>query len=183
MDPDWAQYRGDSRCDVWSGNCSILSTMTKYLFLLTLLSLMGCAAKRSSCTSYKVAPKYAAAATSAFAKWSAFSDHTVTVDSDSVCEVREITADEYTRFQQEMGISYFAVHDPDTGNILLAPKQWTVDEYCNDGACVESILMHEIGHEYGLDHVEDPEAVMGTTNPIPRTSYNDSDRKELNDRR
>lgn len=150
----------------------------------------GCG-ERERCHAYHYDASFPAAyhdaAVLALERFSAFSGETVIVwegeSGDDSCAFRAISKDsaEYAEQQALMGTPFLAYHDDANGNITIAEDAWDVDVDCTVDrvVCATSILMHESAHEYGLMHVKDPDAVMGTTNPMPRIKYNDSDKKEL----
>ncbi len=170
-------------------------TMNARLFGLlsvALLLLAGCAEKRPRCQAYHFARSFPAAyrdaARAAVESWSDFSSEVVTLDDagdpdDNVCAFRAIpsASAEYASLREEMGTEFFAAHRDTDGSITIAEEQWSANELCTEDrvACATSIIMHEVAHEFGLMHVEDPDAVMGTTNPLPRLTFNASDRAEL----
>ncbi len=160
------------------------------LFLLALPVLGACGA-RPRCEAYHFHPTFPdasrEAARAATAAWAGFSGTPVTVnagDSEEVaCSFRAVASgsQEYADLKSAMdGQDFFAAHVDTDGSIAVAFGQWPADDYAvqDPEAFATFVIMHEMAHEYGMMHVADPDAVMGTSNPKPRTAFNASDRAE-----
>lgn len=155
-----------------------------------LLLVTACAQEPVKCDSFhfhKSFPtEFKSAAMTAAAKWSTFSGNTVTIEAgdpnDESCSLRIITSDseDYINYKSVVGVDFNGLHDPANGSIFLVPDRYYANWFCNQDtqACAQGILMHEFAHSCGMDHVEDPSAVMGTTALETRTEFNDSDKKE-----
>ncbi len=80
---------------------------------------------------------------------------------------------EYTGLKIDLDMDFWGVHRSDDGSIALVLDAWPAEDQI---ARARSILMHEIAHEFGMEHVSDTTAVMGIpTQWEPHTDYNGSD--------
>lgn len=153
--------------------------------------LVSCRQERDRCTAYHFHRTFPAAyqgsAKTAMERWSIFSRHVVDVEDgdadDTACSFRAISSssDEYKYILNRTGLkSFFAYHEGDDGSLLIAEDVWAKDPYCVDdrAKCALGLLMHEIGHEYWLQHVQDPEAVMCPDSTVRAMWYNHTDRDE-----
>ena len=92
--------------------------------------------------------------------------HDVSNDSNNciyACSDRSVC---YNRPEEKGGTTYVNV-SPSTGYItdvdivLNADSwEWDIDGTNEDGLCFSRVMSHEIGHFLGIDHSEDPEAIM-----------------------
>lgn len=170
-----------------------MSNTTIALLVGTLLlgGAGGCTDKRPRCTTYhfhKSFPvQYQAAARQAAANWSAFSGIDVKVEDgdpeDRTCSIGNVddTSADYAELETEMGgASFWGAHRYTDGSIVLVNDAWRGNDYAMDdlGKFATFIMMHEIAHEFGLQHIADPNAVMGVTLPWARLAYDDADRAE-----
>ncbi len=159
------------------------------LVAIAVTAVFGCSEARPRCAEYHFQAGFPAelrgSARSAAANWESFSGRPLPVadgDTDQdACSFRAVDfgSPAYVALRDESGGDFFAVH-LDDGSIVVAEGGWSTDDACvaDVATCATFVLMHEIGHEYGLQHVADGDAIMGTTNPVPRVSYNAVDRAE-----
>ena len=166
--------------------------MRFFCVILAVLAVVlgGCMTERPRCEVYHFQSSYPAeyrgAAYIAAARWSAWSGRPITIsdvpDDSPVCGLMGVyTEEEHKREAREMGdTSWAARHREADGNIALAPFTWTWDECVQDmQGCAVYDLMHEFGHEYGLQHTDGHDDVMGVTNPSPRLHFSDGDAAEF----
>ncbi len=102
---------------------------------------------------------------------------------DESCAFRAIPKDskEYRKLRDQEDTDFLGMNIGCNGSIIIVPDYWAEgDPWCKgrDQECARSILMHEIGHEWGLQHLKDPGAVMQWETPPKSQDYNESDREE-----
>ncbi len=163
-----------------------------FLLVCTVFVLSGCS-ERPRCTAYHFHRTYPAAyqasAREAAAKWSAFSGTPLTIEDgdpdDATCalgSVSDSSTSEYQGIKAEIHEDFFAAHMENRGSIWLAEGMWSMD-HDSDGREADfatSVLMHEMAHEYGLQHIENaPDAVMGVERPGTNLEFGCKDREEL----
>ncbi len=167
--------------------------MKKFIILLILILIVGSCCTRERCASYHYHRTFPAAfygaAEYAVARWVNFSGNPLTIDpgdpDEEACSFRAIPKDskEYRDLQSSRNPDFLAIHKGHDGSIIIVPDFWNAgDPWCvgRTEECARSILMHEIAHEFGMGHLEDPLAVMQWKSPPKAQDYNESDRQEWN---
>lgn len=158
--------------------------MRKYftLFLVFLFILLSCDS-RDRCYVYHYVDgfplEFHEPAEYAAAHWTRFSGIPVSIGdgdpSDLACGLRLMNhaSSEYAGLKIDTKTDFWGIHRGDDGSISLVLDSWPEED---QQARARSILMHEFGHEFWMQHVSDTTAVMGVpTQWTPHTDYNESD--------
>lgn len=154
-------------------------------FISTCIIVMSCFG-RERCTEYHYVNGFPESfhepAEYAAARWTHLSGIPVTIGngnpSDLACGLRLMSknSSEYVGLKIDTNTDFWGMHRGDDGSISLVLDAWPPDDQL---ARARSILMHEIAHEFWLEHIPDTNAVMGIpTQHEPHTDYNESDRNE-----
>lgn len=152
------------------------------LFFVSLFLLLSCQ-DRERCYVYHYVDgfpeNFHEPAEYAAAHWTRFSGIPVKIGpgdgTDLACGLRLMSKNtsEYAGLKIDEGTDFWGMHRGDDGSISLVLDAWPAADQV---ARARSILMHEIGHEFWMEHVSDTTAVMGVpTQWAPHTDYNESD--------
>ncbi len=166
--------------------------MIRQIVIFILVLLLTSCGDRPRCTAYHYHGTFPAAyhdaADYAVAHWNRMSGGSLRIEAGDpeqpICAFRAITKDswEYLSFKSEIGEDFLAVHTQNLGEIIIVfPDYWAkADPWCatREQDCARSILMHEIGHEFFLEHLKDPKSVMQVDSGVKVQDYNESDYKE-----
>jgi hypothetical protein len=126
------------------------------LFLVAALVwlLAGCSAHTGECGGhYTVEPsfylRHQPQLVRVEARWDAFASRPVDLEPGYGARCHILSG--------KPGPQYAGLYDSDTGNIIID------EDSQNARFNFEGLLLHEIGHSFGMDHVKDPKAIMVDT--------------------
>ncbi len=133
--------------------------------------------------------EYEGAAWYAVEKWNSFSGDAIGIDTagdnnDEICSFRGVAwhGPEYEGIKKDLNnVDFFGANLRTDGSIVIVPEAWyAVNGNCREDMqlCARGILMHELGHEYGMMHITFPESIMNPGEPETHDKYNEGDEIE-----
>lgn len=128
--------------------------------------------------SYRLGPGFTAGQESnvreALRRWNEWSGSDARISSTGICSIEPEALDEPNLFGTWIGYGRIEID-------AMKLDRWCgrLESESERDRCFQSIVMHEVGHSYGLEHIEEG---IGVMSPGALPDFTDEDRRECETR-